>query len=197
MLKLRYDQCRSLCVIFGVIFLALLPHSVRAADCFEVSIVSPAPFLGNHDEVVKLSDGSFWQVKYEYNYMYEYYPSVQLCPSAGKLVVKGKALNVVQLSRAPAKGAEQRATRSATAITVVLVKSGCDYFVADGPGGYYLLEWFGGHSPSKGDTIVGEISDFGFKDVFYANVSSAGRVWVDDYLLSRDRVAEKFAEKCE
>lgn len=42
--------------------------AARAADCFQTSILSPAPFLGNHDEVVKLSDGSLWQVQNEYNY---------------------------------------------------------------------------------------------------------------------------------
>jgi hypothetical protein len=85
---------------------------------------------------------------------------------------------------------------AAGVISVVFVKSGCDYFIADGSQGLYLLEWFGGHSPSVGDTIVGPLSGFGFKDVFYLNANTSGRVWVDDYLLSRGRVIEKFADKC-
>ena len=41
---------------------------------------------------------------------------------------------------------------------VVLYQSGCrSYFIADGPNGYYLLEWYGGYDPSKVDIIVGDI----------------------------------------
>src|SRR5204862_2748516 len=51
---------------------------------------------------------------------------------------------------------------------VVIKKSGCgDYFVADGPSGHYLLEWYGGHSPATGDVIIGQINSYGFKDVCY------------------------------
>lgn len=188
---------RVLGLILGGLLLTLSPGAVRAAECFQTSILSPTPFMGNHEEVVKLADGGLWQVQNAYNYMYQYYPPAQICPAAGKLIVNGKALSVVELSRGPNSGASRPAARPAASITVVLVKSGCDYFIADGPRGYFLLEWYGGHSPSEGDTIVGEISGYGFKDVFYANVRRQGRVWVDDYLLSRSRVAEKFSEKCE
>ena len=50
--------------------------------------------MGNDGEIFKLDDGSLWEVKYEYEYMYEYYPNVIICPSKGKLVVDGKSLNV-------------------------------------------------------------------------------------------------------
>jgi len=53
--------------------------------------------MGNNDEVFKLADGSVWQVKHEYEYMYEYYPSVVVCPSQGKLIVAKKTLNVQRL----------------------------------------------------------------------------------------------------
>ncbi|MET0273819.1 MAG: hypothetical protein ABW360_12600, partial [Phenylobacterium sp.] len=164
--------------------------------CYNVTIMKPSPFMGNNDEIFQLSDGSIWQVKYEYNYMYEYYPEAVICPSSGKLIVKGKPLNVILISGSRASSAPtQRA--SGTEIVVVLVKSGCgDYFVADGPRGYYLLEWYGGHSPSAGDVIVGDIAGYGFKDIYYSNVSAEGRVYVDDYMLSRSRVIEKYAEKC-
>lgn len=41
--------------------------------------------------------GSIWEVKYEYEYMYEYYPEVIICPSQEKLSIKGKSLNVQQV----------------------------------------------------------------------------------------------------
>src|SRR3989304_9460676 len=80
--------------------------SALAQDCYESSIVSPSPFMGNNEEFFKLADGSLWEVKYEYEYLYEYYPSVIICPSRGKLAIKGKSLNVEQV------GARQSAPKS-------------------------------------------------------------------------------------
>ena len=66
----------------------------RGDACYESSIMKPSPFMGNDGEIFKLDDGSLWEVKYEYEYMYEYYPDVIICPSKGKLVIDGKSLNV-------------------------------------------------------------------------------------------------------
>jgi len=60
--------------------------------------MSPSPFLGNNDEVFQLDDGSLWRVKYEYEYLYEYFPAVVVCPAQGKLIIKGQDLNVELLS---------------------------------------------------------------------------------------------------
>lgn len=81
-------------------------------------------------------------------------------------------------------------------IRVVLRLSGCDYFIADGPQGFYLLEWYGGHDPDRGDGILGEIRSYGFRNILYAQ-GQEGRVYVDDYLLGKDRALEKLREKCE
>ena len=61
-------------------------------------IVSPSPFLGNDGEIFKLSNGEIWEVKYEYEYMYEYYPSVIVCPDKGIISVEGVKLNVQKLN---------------------------------------------------------------------------------------------------
>jgi hypothetical protein len=66
----------------------------RSGSCYESSIVKPSPFMGNDGEIFKLDDGSLWEVKYEYEYLYEYYPDVIICPSKGKLLIDGKSLNV-------------------------------------------------------------------------------------------------------
>lgn len=62
--------------------------------------------MGNNGEIFKLVDGSVWEVKYEYEYLYEYYPSVVMCPGRGKLIVGRKTLNVQLISgmRSPPKG---------------------------------------------------------------------------------------------
>jgi len=77
--------------------LLLMTSLASAQDCYESSILSPSPFMGNNGEIFKLTDGSLWEVKYEYEYLYEYYPNVIICPSRGKLVIKGKTLNVEQV----------------------------------------------------------------------------------------------------
>jgi hypothetical protein len=182
----------------SVLSATFLPCAASAQSCREASITEPAPFMGNNDEVFRLDDGSIWKVQFEYQYLYEYYPRVTICPSQGKLVIKGKVLNVVAITPAPRRRpAGPGKARSASEIVVVAVQSGChDYFVADGPAGFYLLEWYGGHSPGVGDIIVGDLKGYGFRDVFYANAGSKGRVYVDDFLLSRSSAIEKYAAKC-
>lgn len=85
---------------FACLVLGLMCGTVASAQsCYESSIVSPTPFMGNDSEVFKLADGSIWEVKYEYEYMYEYTRDVVVCPNKGKLIVGGKQLNVQLLSR--------------------------------------------------------------------------------------------------
>jgi len=85
-------------VLFGLFLIAATPHVIKAQNCYQSSVVSPTPFMGNDDEYFKLADGTIWQVKYEYEYMYEYYPSVTVCPRLGRLLVKDETLNIVPIS---------------------------------------------------------------------------------------------------
>lgn len=66
-------------------------------DCYNSAITKPIPFMGNNGEVFVLLDNTVWQIKYEYEYMYEYYPTVIACPGAGYIIVDGKKLNAIQL----------------------------------------------------------------------------------------------------
>lgn len=59
-----------------------------AAECYESSIVRPSPFMGNNEEVFKLANGTLWEVKYEYRYLYAYFPNVTICPDRGKLFIE-------------------------------------------------------------------------------------------------------------
>lgn len=74
--------------------LAVAINANAAGKCYESSIQKPAPFMGNDGEIFKLSDGSLWEVKYEYEYMYEYYPDVIICPEKGELIINDKRLTV-------------------------------------------------------------------------------------------------------
>lgn len=100
--------------VFRVLLLGSLIcfQTARAEECYQSSIVSPTPFMGNDGEIFKLLDGSAWEVKHEYEYMYEYYPTVLVCPGRGKIVVKKKTLNVELLSPPGKKGAKRTAQPS-------------------------------------------------------------------------------------
>jgi hypothetical protein len=82
--------------IMSSVMLVLSP--AVAEPCHDVMIQSPAPFLGNDGEIVKLSDGSLWTVAGSYEYMYAYYPPAILCASSGRLIVRSKTLQVAPIS---------------------------------------------------------------------------------------------------
>jgi len=78
---------------------------------------------------------------------------------------------------------------------VVNTFNGCDYFIADGTNGLYVLEWYGGHDPSEGDTIEGEIGSYGMKEVTY-NGYFSGSVWVEDFLESNSAARDEINDHC-
>lgn len=79
------------------LFILAFSFAANAGSCYESTIQKPSPFMGNNGEIFKLDDGSIWEVKYEYEYMYEYYPDVVICPDKGILIINGKKLNVEQV----------------------------------------------------------------------------------------------------
>ena len=54
--------------------------------------------------------------------------------------------------------------------------------------GYVIAEQYSG-SFDKDDKVVGALNSYGFKDVLVNGRS--GRLYIDDFMLSRDRAAEK------
>ncbi|HEY0283079.1 MAG TPA: hypothetical protein VGC27_10705 [Rhizomicrobium sp.] len=100
----RWSLCAGL--------LMLMPHAM-AEDCFTSTILKPTPFMGNNNEIFKLADGSIWQVKYEYEYLYEYYPNVIVCPNVGRLIIKDKKLNIVKISDSALTASSGRPSRTA------------------------------------------------------------------------------------
>ncbi len=79
------------------LILMLLAGTSQAQGCYESTIRSPTPFMGKNGEIFKLADGSLWEVKYDYHYLYAYYPEVVICPSKGKLSVGGKTVNIERI----------------------------------------------------------------------------------------------------
>ena len=71
----------------------------------------------------------------------------------------------------------------------------CDYFIADGPNGLYVLEWYGGKIPTEGDIFFGDIGSYGFKEIDFQNGQS-GRVWVEDYWQSESAAIDEINNHC-
>ena len=80
--------------------------------------------------------------------------------------------------------------------TVVFRKSGCDYMILENSNGYIIGEWMGGNDPDKGDNISGNFNSFGTKDFYNTTNQSDSRLWIDDYMLSKESALEKINEKC-
>ena len=91
--------------------------TVFAQSCYETTVKSPTPFMGNNGEIVKLADGSLWEVTYAYEYLYEYYPSAIICPKTRKLIVNGKSIDVQPLSSASSAGTPGQPTIESTIIS--------------------------------------------------------------------------------
>ncbi len=57
-------------------------------------------------------------------------------------------------------------------------------YVVETPAGYVLLERYGGHDPSNGETIVGDLHSYGMKDL-YVGSSGDGDPSEDRRLLAQ------------
>jgi hypothetical protein len=69
-----------------------------AAYCYESTVMSPRPYQGNHGERFRLDDGSVWQdTSYRYDYRYEYYPTVTVCPSESTIRLRDTEHDVWRL----------------------------------------------------------------------------------------------------
>lgn len=87
-------------IVYKLILSSISLISLYSFACYESSITSPQPFMGNNGEIFKLADGSIWEINYEYEYLYEYYPNVVACPEKYYIILNGKKLNATPLSGA-------------------------------------------------------------------------------------------------
>lgn len=69
--------------------------------------------MGNNDEIFRMADGSIWQVKYAYEYLYAYSPDVIICPEKSRLIIEGKQIEVALVSQNTSKkaGGNTRSTK--------------------------------------------------------------------------------------
>nr|WP_281720925.1 hypothetical protein [Nitrosomonas nitrosa] len=68
------------------------------SQCFKSNIREPSSFLGNGGEIIILEDGSIWkEMSHQYLYLYEYFPSVIVCPNDGKMILGRHTFQIVPL----------------------------------------------------------------------------------------------------
>ena len=63
-----------------------------------------------------------------------------------------------------------------------------DYIVIETNMGYVYAQQYSGNY-DRGDEVIGELNSYGFKDVLVQ--SSSGRLYIDDYMMSKSKAAEK------
>lgn len=72
------------------------PRARARQECYRSMIREPSPFLGNGGEIFILDDGSVWkEISYQYLYLYEYYPSVIVCPADGTMILGRYVFQIV------------------------------------------------------------------------------------------------------
>ncbi len=87
-------------------------------------------------------------------------------------------------------------TNSRNVSEVVYRRTGCDYMILENSVGSVVGEWYGGMDPSEGDTLVGDLNHYGFKDAVNNTYDSNTKLWIDDYMLSKSRAMEKIDLHC-
>lgn len=72
---------------------------------------------------------------------------------------------------------------------IVVYEGRSDYFIVETQRGYTVLETHGGFL-SNGDRIRGELNSYNFKYIIKTRSDSEVRVYIEDYMLSKDRAVE-------
>lgn len=123
---------KLLVVLLGMVSFMQV-ENLFAQQCYEATVVSPSPFMGNNGEIIKLDDGSLWQVKFAYEYLYEYNPTVIVCPSKGKLIIKNKSIDIQAMKASgSSKGEAQGLVESMIVSEFSGLNSGNIYVLANG-----------------------------------------------------------------
>ena len=92
-------------------------------------------------------------------------------------------------------GSGEMPTISGVWAQVMFKPSGCDYMVLSTAKGHVVAEWMGGHDPDTGESLIGNFNSYGTKD-FFTRGNTKSRLYVDDYMLSKDSAVEKIRDKC-
>ncbi len=62
--------------------------------------------------------------------------------------------------------------------------------------GYAVLEWYGGHDPDEDDSISGDISSYGMKEVRDETANEDMQAYVEEYGLTELNGLKKLVHYC-
>ncbi|WP_337846832.1 hypothetical protein [Sphingomonas sp.] len=80
---------------------------------------------------------------------------------------------------------------------IVVYDKGCgSRFIVETNRGFALVESYGITTPDAGGKVVGNIDSYGFTTIYVVAQDRLLKVYVDDYMLTKDRVIQKLREKC-
>ena len=85
--------------LLGIVVLGLLWCNILSAatKCYEDQIVTPGRFRGVNGEIFKLSNNTYWEIKFEYAHLSKFRPKVTMCETgtfSGYIIIDGKKLKV-------------------------------------------------------------------------------------------------------
>jgi hypothetical protein len=80
-------------------------------------------------------------------------------------------------------------------VTVVYIKICFSYFILKSRQGYTVAEWFGCRELDICEVLLGQFNSFGFKYLVITNNTNF-HIWIDDYMLSKERALEKINDLC-
>lgn len=78
---------------------------------------------------------------------------------------------------------------------VVYKSSSCDWFIVNTNSGFIVMESYSGYF-DEGDYVIGDIESYGFKNLFNKTRGIEGRVYVEDFQMSKDDAIEEFYKNC-
>lgn len=76
----------------------------------------------------------------------------------------------------------------------VVYQGSQDYYVIETAKGFTICELYYG-SLSVGDLLYGELNSYNFKYIFNKSSNSDVKVWIDDYMLSKDSAIKYLGSK--
>lgn len=76
----------------------------------------------------------------------------------------------------------------------VVYEGSGSYYIIETNMGYTIAEWYGGAVPFEGQTIYGQLHSYGMKYFIVINNDREVKLWIEDYMLSRDRAIEWLGE---
>lgn len=79
---------------------------------------------------------------------------------------------------------------------VVYSQRGCTYYVLESSNGYTIAEWREGRILDMGDKVEGNVNSNGTRDFFELYRRSKTKLWIEDFMLSKEVALDKVYKKC-